>query len=424
MLPFRDLGLIIVDEEHDPNFKQHENPRYNARDAAIWMAAQIGAKVILGSATPSVETWNNAKQGRYGLVELSERFGGAILPEIVISDLKELVKRKMMKSLFSPLLLEEIKKTIEEGRQVLLLQNRRGFSAGVECQSCGHIPQCVHCDVTLTYHRGSGQLRCHYCGYVAVVPIICSSCGETQIKTIGFGTEKVEDELAIYFPDYRIGRMDLDTTRSRSSYDRIFAAFAGGETQILVGTQMISKGLDFANVGLVGILNADAMLGFPDFRSFERGYQLMVQVSGRAGRRTLPGKVVIQTKKPDHPVIQWVISQDFQALMQYEFAERQQFSYPPFCRLINFSLRHPDPQKLGKAANDFANALRRSFGVRVLGPSIPPIPRIRNQYYQCMMLKVEKSASYQQAKIEIKRVIETFKASENRGVQVLVDVDA
>ncbi len=423
MLPFRDLGLIIVDEEHDPNFKQMDSPRYHARDAAIWLASKVGAKVILGSATPSVESWHNAKEGKYGLVQLSERFGGAVMPDIQISDIRELTKKKMMKSLFSPMLLDAIKETTESGRQVMLFQNRRGFSSGVECQSCGWIPQCVHCDVSLTYHRGGGQLRCHYCGYATVVPTTCGTCGETQIRTIGFGTEKVEDELAIYFPNLKIGRMDLDTTRSRIAYDRIFTSFSSGEMNVLVGTQMISKGLDFANVGLVGILNADTMLGFPDYRSFERGYQLMVQVSGRAGRRNKPGKVIIQTKNPSHPVIQWVIAQDFDSLIQHEFTERQLYNYPPFARLINFTLRHPDSRKLDDAAAAFAFQLREVFGNRVLGPAYPNIPRIRNQYNVCLMLKIEKNASYSQAKLRIKKVIDAFKASAHRSNYVMVEVD-
>ncbi|MBX7181373.1 MAG: primosomal protein N' [Bacteroidia bacterium] len=424
LLPFYDLGLVIVDEEHDPNFKQQENPRYHARDASIWLALKHKAKVLLGSATPSIESWYNAQTGKYGLVELNTRFGGVALPEFKVADLKDLNKKKQMKSIFSPELLEAIKTTTEKGKQVMLFQNRRGFSPSVECQSCSWMPQCTNCDVTLTYHKNSGQLRCHYCGYSSVVPTVCSNCGDTQIKTVGFGTEKVEEELSIFFPNLKLGRMDLDTTRSRAAYDRIFSAFSSGDTQILVGTQMISKGLDFANVGLVGILNADAMLGFPDFRSFERAYQMLVQVSGRAGRRKEAGQVIIQTKNKNHPVLKWVMEQDFTSLVQHEFMERQKFSYPPYCHLISLSLRHVDNRLLDRAAFQFSKDLRQFFGERVLGPAYPVIPRIRNQYQNCIMLKIEKNASYAQAKTILRNCIDKFKASEFRAVQVSIDVDA
>ncbi len=424
LLPFSDLGLVIVDEEHDPNFKQQENPRYHARDASIWLAHKHQAKVLLGSATPSIESWYNAQKGKYGLVELKTRYGGVSLPEFKTADLKELGKRKQMKSIFSPELLEGIKVTTERGKQVMLFQNRRGFSPSVECESCGWMPQCTNCDVTLTYHKNSGQMRCHYCGYSANVPTICGQCGDTQIKTVGFGTEKVEEELGIFFPELRIGRMDLDTTRSRAAYDRIFAAFSSGDTQVLIGTQMISKGLDFANVGLVGILNADAMLGFPDFRSFERGYQMLVQVSGRAGRRKEAGEVIIQTKNKSHPVLKWVMDQDFNALVEHEFMERQKFNYPPFCYLISLTLRHPDNRILDKAAYLFAMDLRQTFGERVLGPAYPVIPRIRNLYQNCILLKVEKNASYAKAKAILRTCVDKLKTSEFRSVQVSIDVDA
>ena len=424
LLPFSDLGLVIVDEEHDPNFKQQENPRYHARDASIWLASKHKAKVLLGSATPSIESWYNAQKGKYGLVELTARFGGVSLPIFQTTDIKELGKRKQMKSIFSPELLEEIKQSTEKGKQVMLFQNRRGFSPGVECDSCGWMPQCSNCDVSLTYHKNSGQLRCHYCGYSSNVPTICGACGDTQIKTVGFGTEKVEEELSIFFPNLRIGRMDLDTTRSRAAYDRIFTAFSSGDTEVLIGTQMISKGLDFANVGLVGILNADTMLGFPDFRSFERGYQMLVQVSGRAGRRKDTGKVIIQTKNNNHPVLSWVKEENFNALVEHEYMERQKFNYPPFCHLISLSLRHADSKFLDKAAGQFSLDLRKIFGERILGPAYPVIPRIRNLYQNCILIKIEKSASYTKAKSLLRGAIEKLKTSEFRTIQVSIDVDA
>lgn len=424
-LPFDSLKLIIVDEEHDANYRQNESPRYQARDTALVLSRMIGANILLGTATPSIESWYNVQQQKYELVNLSSRFGGVSLPNIELVDIKDLTKRKLMKSVFSPQLLDEIQKTVSDGLQVLLFQNRRGFSIWLECEQCNWVPQCPNCDVSLTYHRNVGKVICHYCGYNAVSPETCKSCGSTHIKTIGFGTEKIEDELQVFFPELKIGRMDLDTTRSRVAYDHIFQEFAEGNLQVLVGTQMISKGLDFEKVGLVGVLNADSLYGHADYRAFERGFQMLVQVSGRAGRRSKTGKVIIQTRNPGHPLLKWVIDNNFLALVERELNERKTFRYPPFINLIRVSIRHADKNLVRSAAFYLADLFRSVLGKRVIGPAEPEIPRLRNQFYMQFMIKAEKDISYSSVKDQVVHCLNILKQDPRyRSIQHILEVDA
>ena len=424
-LPFHKLGLIIVDEEHENTFKQYDPaPRYQARDAAIVLAMMQKAKVLLGSATPSVESYYNAQQGKYGLVELMKRHGNIQLPEILVADVKDATKKKKMKSHFSPMLLEMMEDSLEEGKQIILFQNRRGYSPILMCETCGNAPQCVNCDVSLTYHKFKKELNCHYCGHHRKLPATCPSCGDTNLRVKGFGTEKIEEELAIYLPEAKIARMDLDTTRAKKAYHQIITAFQEKEIDILVGTQMVTKGLDFEDVALVGVLNADNMLHFPDFRAFERSYQLMSQVSGRAGRKGKRGKVVIQSFNPDHQIIRQVIDHDFAGMYKNELIDRRNFHYPPFYRLIHLNLRHKNQQKLHQAAQVLARQLKGTFGKRVLGPEEPSIARIRNYYHQNIMLKLEKAASIPKSKQLLRELLQAFAQSEEgRSVRVVIDVD-
>lgn len=424
-LPFSDIGLVIVDEEHDPSYKQYDPaPRYNARDTAIYLAHIHGAKTLLGSATPSVESYYNAKSGKYGFVEMLKRFGGVQMPEILVADVKEDTRKKKMKSHFSPLLMEHVQLALENKEQVILFQNRRGFSPMLECATCAWTPQCIQCDVTLTYHKAGNQLRCHYCGYSIKPPTVCAACGDTKLQTKGFGTEKIEEELEIYFPKARVARMDLDTTRSKFAYQQIIHDFEERNVDILVGTQMVTKGLDFDNVSVVGILNADSMMSFPDFRSYERSFQLMAQVSGRAGRKSKRGKVIIQTFNPSHSIIQSVIRNDYLTMYTDQLMDRRNFHYPPFYRLIAFTLWHKDQDVLNNAARAFAGELRVQFGKRVLGPEFPAVARIRNLYRKNILLKLEKEASPAKAKQVIQALLDKFKAApENKSVKVQVDVD-
>ena len=342
-LPFQDLGLVIVDEEHETSYKQQDPmPRYHARSAAIMLAQMFGAKTLLGTATPSLETYHNAKTGKFGIVELFQRYQGIELPEIQIVDIKDLQHRKMMNGPFSPILLSKVREALERGEQVILFQNRRGYAPVVECKQCGWVPHCQHCDVSLTFHRHLNQLSCHYCGYTYQVPTECPNCGCIHLQTRGYGTEKIEAEVHDIFPEARIARMDLDTTRSRQAYERIIGDFSSGRTNLLIGTQMISKGLDFDKVSVVGILNADSMLNYPDFRAYEHAFMMMSQVGGRAGRRGKRGLVILQTKSPDLPLIQQVVHNDYAAFYRLLIAERQQFKYPPFYRLIYVFLKHRD----------------------------------------------------------------------------------
>jgi primosomal protein N' (replication factor Y) len=398
-LPFARLGLVIVDEEHENTYKQQDPaPRYNARNGAIVLAAMYGAKVLLGSATPSIESWFNATSGKYGLVTMTERYQEIKLPEIIPVDVKELRRKKRMSGQFSPLLLQYVREALDAQEQVILFQNRRGFAPMVECRTCGWVPRCKNCDVSLTYHKGINQLTCHYCGYTYQVPKACPACNGTEIVSRGFGTEKVEDDIKVIFPEASVARMDLDTTRTRSAYERIIADFERGRTNILIGTQMVSKGLDFDNVSVVGILNADTMLNYPDFRAYERAFQLMAQVAGRAGRKGKQGRVVLQTRDVEHPIIGQVIGNRYEEMVRAQLDERQMFRFPPYHRLIYVYLKHRDERVLDNAALVMAGRLRANFGSRVLGPDKPPVARIQTLFIKKIVLKIEVNASMERAR--------------------------
>ena len=389
-LPFQNLGLVIVDEEHETSYKQQDPmPRYHARSTAIVLAQMFGAKTLLGTATPSVETYYNAKTGKYGLVELFQRYKGIELPEIQVVDVKDLQHRKMMNGPFSPYLLNKVREALEHGEQAILFQNRRGYAPVIECKQCGWVPHCQHCDVSLTLHRNLNQLTCHYCGYTYQVPTECPACGCQELRTKGYGTEKIEAEVQDIFPEARIARMDLDTTRSRSAYERIISDFASGRTNLLIGTQMISKGLDFDKVSVVGILNADSMLNYPDFRAYEHAFMMMAQVSGRAGRKGKRGLVVLQTKSPDLPIIQQVVRNDYAAHYQSLIAERQQFHYPPYYRLVYVYLKHKQDWVVDTAAAEMASRLRQWFGARLLGPDKPAVAKVKSLSIRKLVLKLE-----------------------------------
>jgi primosomal protein N' (replication factor Y) len=389
-LPFQNLGLVIVDEEHETSYKQQDPmPRYHARSTAIVLAQMFGAKTLLGTATPSVETYYNAKTGKYGLVELFQRYKGIELPEIQVVDVKDLQHRKMMNGPFSPYLLNKVREALEHGEQAILFQNRRGYAPVIECKQCGWVPHCQHCDVSLTLHRNLNQLTCHYCGYTYQVPTECPACGCHELRTKGYGTEKIEAEVQDIFPEARIARMDLDTTRSRSAYERIISDFASGRTNLLIGTQMISKGLDFDKVSVVGILNADSMLNYPDFRAYEHAFMMMAQVSGRAGRKGKRGLVVLQTKSPDLPIIQQVVRNDYAAHYQSLIAERQQFHYPPYYRLVYVYLKHKQDWVVDTAAAEMASRLRQWFGARLLGPDKPAVAKVKSLSIRKLVLKLE-----------------------------------
>ena len=424
-LPFRQLGLVIIDEEHENTFKQQDPaPRYHARDTGIFLADLMQAKCLLGTATPSIESYYNAKSEKFGLVELKERFGNIEMPEINLANMQEARKKRQMKSIFTPQLLTMIKETVENGEQVILFQNRRGFAPYLECDTCGWIPYCKNCDVSLTYHKSGNQLTCHYCGFSTQVFTICKACENPTLSTKGFGTEKIEDELKIFFPDFKAIRMDFDSTRSRKAYEKIIDEFESGRAQILVGTQMISKGLDFDNVGLVGILNADNMLNFPDFRAHERSYQLMAQVSGRAGRKKKMGKVLIQTSNPEHPVIKMVVNNDYKSLFNLQISERKKFNYPPFYRLIEITLKHKNQLLIENAAQDLARDLIAVFNTRVLGPESPPIPKMHNLYQKRILLKLEKQLNMKKSKEIILNSVQNLLSQENyRTIQVINNVD-
>ena len=389
-LPFQDLGLVIVDEEHETSYKQQDPmPRYHARSAAIMLAQMFGAKTLLGTATPSLETYHNAKTGKFGIVELFQRYQGIELPEIQIVDIKDLQHRKMMNGPFSPILLSKVREALERGEQVILFQNRRGYAPVVECKQCGWVPHCQHCDVSLTFHRHLNQLSCHYCGYTYQVPTECPNCGCIHLQTRGYGTEKIEAEVHDIFPEARIARMDLDTTRSRQAYERIIGDFSSGRTNLLIGTQMISKGLDFDKVSVVGILNADSMLNYPDFRAYEHAFMMMSQVGGRAGRRGKRGLVILQTKSPELPLIQQVVHNDYVAFYRLLIAERQQFKYPPFYRLIYVFLKHRDDRTVETASIEMVSRLRQWFGARALGPDKPSVSKVKSLSIRKLVLKFE-----------------------------------
>lgn len=424
-LPFGKLGLIIVDEEHDSSFKQQDPaPRYNARESAIWLAKLHGAKTLLGSATPSVESFHHAQQGRYGFSVLTERYGGTSLPEITVVDIKEQSKKRLMKSHFSPYLIERIEAALAMKEQIILFQNRRGFAPSIECQDCGHIPHCTRCDVSVTYHKNSSQLRCHYCGWTCAPPKQCSACGSTELKMKGFGTEKIEEELQLILPNARIARMDLDTTRGKFSLQNLVNDFELHKIDILVGTQMVTKGLDFGNVSLVGILSADQLMNFPDFRSAERAFQLMAQVAGRAGRRDKVGEVIIQAFNPEQPILKCVLTHDYETMYRTELTERMEFKYPPFYRLIRISLKSKDHLLLDNGAVHFANQLRGQFAERVLGPEFPPVGKIRDEFVKNILIKVERESNSTKLKEILAKEILSFKANADfKKVRVVVDVD-
>jgi len=424
-LPFSDLGLILVDEEHDSSFKQYDPaPRYSARDSALFLARLHRAKVLLGSATPSIESFYNAQTHKFGFVELKKRYGDILLPEMEVVDIRESARKKQMKSHFSPQLMEGISNTLKNKEQVLLFQNRRGFSPSIECDDCAWTPQCRNCDVSLTYHKVSSQMRCHYCGYRIPVPVQCAACGLTNLNTIGFGTEKIEEDLRISFPQARISRMDLDATRTKNAHKNIIAEFENRNIDILVGTQMITKGLDFDHVTLVGILNADSSLHFPDFRSFERSYQLMVQVAGRSGRKNKRGKVIIQTHNPQHKIIKEVIDSNYLEMYSTELIDRKSFHYPPFTRLIKLTLKSRDLDILNESADFFASELRLKIRSWVLGPEFPLVARVKNEYLKSIMVKTDKESSVHDVKLNILHVSLGLKNKQAfKSVKVQIDVD-
>jgi primosomal protein N' (replication factor Y) len=425
-LPFSNLGLIVVDEEHETSYKQFEpSPRYNARDAAIVLAKIHKAKILLGSATPSLETYFNAQQNKYGFVELNRRHGNVQLPNIELVNVKEKYKKKEMKGHFSDRMLALIQEALDLKEQVILFQNRRGYSPVVECKTCGVSPECPNCDVTLTYHKFKHELRCHYCNYQRAMPNSCGACGSNTLDTKGFGTEQIELELKEIFPDFKIGRMDLDTTRGKHGYQKIIGAFEAKEIDVLVGTQMLSKGLDFENVSLVGILNADTMLNFPDFRAHERGYDMMVQVSGRAGRSKKQGNVAIQTYNPQHQILQQVSTTNYTEMYKEQLQERWQYKYPPYFRLIKITLKHRDYTKVDSGVNWLFKALYSSFGEHVLGPTAPAVARIRNQYIKNIVLKIPPKQNLTNTKNQILKIRNTFEAVKDfRPIRFIIDVDA
>lgn len=425
LLPFSNLGLIVVDEEHEQSFKQFDPaPRYHARDAAIVLASLHRANVVLGSATPSLESFYNAKTNKYGLVEILHRHNNVQMPAIELVDLKDKYKRKKMKGHFSDRLLEEIDLAIENEEQVILFQNRRGFSPIVECGTCGESTQCPSCDVSLTYHQHKKQLRCHYCGYQMAMQYACLSCGSNDLDTKGFGTEQLEKELNVLYPDLKIGRMDLDTTRGKYGYQKIITAFEQHEIDILVGTQMLTKGLDFKNVSLVGVMSADSMLNFPDFRAHERSFQLMSQVAGRAGRFEKKGKVIIQTYNPFHNILQQVSTHDYVSMYKEQLEQRHVYKYPPTNKLIKITFKHRDYNKVEYGADWFAKSLRLSFKNNVLGPEFPSVSRVRNEYIKHVLLKVPNGQSASQTKKAILKVKNSFMSVKDfRPIKVILNVD-
>ena len=424
-LPFDNLGLIIVDEEHDPSFKQHHPaPRYHARDAAIYLASLHKSKVLLGSATPSLETYYNAKKDKYGLVEMNSRFKGIALPKIQVIDIRKAHLKQKMNYQFAPEMINAIKVTLDSGKQVILFQNRRGYSSFLNCKTCAYTPYCNNCDVSLTYHKRNNHLKCHYCGYIEQLPDVCPNCGAKEFSDKGFGTEQIEENLKELFPDNVSKRMDYDTTRGKNAYQKIITEFEEGRIDILVGTQMITKGLDFDNVAMVGILNADSMLSFPDFRSYERAFQLMIQVSGRAGRKGKQGQVLIQTYDKENEMFKMLKTNDFTNFIAKQANDRKLFNYPPYNRLIGITLKHKTQSRLDEAGSQLAIMMRKSFGNRVLGPEYPAISRIRNYYHKNLLLKIEQEGSITKAKIILSKIIEGMQGySKFRSVHFIIDVD-
>lgn len=424
-LPFKALGLVIIDEEHETSFKQQDPaPRYHARSAAIVLAKMYGAKTLLGTATPSMESYYNAQQGKYGLVELKTRYKGIQLPDIQVVDVKDLRRRKMMSGPFSPQLLAAVREALKNGQQAILFQNRRGFAPMVECKVCGWVPKCKNCDVSLTLHKSINLLTCHYCGYTYPVPTECPNCGSTEIMGRGFGTEKIEDQIAEIFPEAKIARMDLDTTRTRNAYERLIADFSEGRTNLLIGTQMVSKGLDFDKVSVVGILNADSMLNYPDFRAYEHAFMMMAQVSGRAGRKGKRGLVILQTKNPTLPVIGQVVHNDYAGLYQGILEERRTFHYPPFFHLINVYVKHKYDKVCEQASHELCKTLRSWFGVRVLGPDKPAVARVKTMNIRKIVIKLENGIDQQKVREYLKFAQQQMGKDPRYGaLQIYYDVD-
>ena len=424
-LPFKNLGLVIIDEEHETSFKQQDPaPRYHARSAAIVLAKMYGAKTLLGTATPSMESYYNAQQGKYGLVELKTRYKGIQLPEIQVVDVKDLRRRKMMSGPFSPQLLAAVREALKNGQQAILFQNRRGFAPMVECKVCGWVPKCKNCDVSLTLHKSINLLTCHYCGYTYPVPTECPNCGSTEIMGRGFGTEKIEDQIAEIFPEAKISRMDLDTTRTRNAYERLIADFSEGRTNLLIGTQMVSKGLDFDKVSVVGILNADSMLNYPDFRAYEHAFMMMAQVSGRAGRKGKRGLVILQTKNPTLPVIGQVVHNDYAGLYQGILEERRTFHYPPFFHLINVYVKHKYDKVCEQASHELSKTLRSWFGGRVLGPDKPAVARVKTMNIRKIVIKLENGIDQQKVREYLKFAQQQMGKDPRYGaLQIYYDVD-
>ena len=432
LLPFHNLGMVIIDEEHETSFKQTEPaPRYHARNVALVMARMAGAKTLLGTATPSLESYGNAVTGKYGYVPLTTRYGNVCLPEVEVVDIAELKRKKLMNGPFSPLLLKEIRQALERREQVILFQNRRGFAPVVECHVCGWTPQCPHCDVSLTFHKRTNQLTCHYCGFSAPLPQRCPQCDADRLSGKGYGTERIEDVLEKLFPEARVARMDLDTTRSRSAYESIIKGFQRGDTDILIGTQMVTKGLDFRKVSVVGILNASTMLNQPDFRSYERAYQMMTQVAGRAGRSAglagqsvRPGRVILQVHDAKQPTVMQVVRGDYEAMFRTQMEERRLFSYPPVCRLIYVYMKHKDETVLEHLAEEMAALLRQVFGHRVLGPDMPPIARVQAMYIRKVCLKLELAANMAEARRRLQEIQKYMTAkTEYKSAVMYYDVD-
>ena len=425
-LPYAQLGLVIVDEEHDTSYKQADPaPRYNGRNAAIMLAQMHGAKTLLGSATPDIGVYWRAQNGQYGLVKLLTRYQDIQMPHVKVIDTKQARRKREMRGLFSQELIADCRQALEAGEQVILFQNRRGYAPMVRCKECGWVPRCENCDVSLTYHKHTHSLTCHYCGYTISLPTICPACKMPGIEIVGYGTERIEDEVDQAFPGEKISRMDLDTTRSKASYDRIIDEFSLHKTNILVGTQMVTKGLDFDKVSQVGVLNADTMISFPDYRSHERAFDMLEQVAGRAGRAHKQGQVILQTSDPSHPVIGFVERHDYEGFYWHELAERERFHYPPFVRLINIYLKHRDDALLGEVAVRYATMLRQTFGSRVLGPERPLVGRIQNLYIRQLVMKIEQQASMSKVKAILRQLYEQMleQDSRMRTVRLYYDVD-
>ena len=425
-LPFHRLGLVIIDEEHEQSFKQQDPaPRYHARSAAIVLAQMYaGAKTLLGTATPSMESYYNAKHGKYGLVELSRRYKDIQLPSIEVVDMKDLYRRKMVSGPFSPRLLSAVRGALERGEQAILFQNRRGFAPMIECRQCGWVPKCPNCDISLTYHKSMNYLSCHYCGYTMKVPEVCPCCESKDIRGRGYGTEKIEDEIRSIFPEARIARMDLDTTHTRNAYERLINDFSTGKNNLLIGTQMVTKGLDFGKVSVVGILNADSMLNYPDFRAYEQAFMMMSQVSGRAGRKGKRGEVILQTKTPDLPVIQYVVHNDYPTFFKELLDERREFHYPPFYHLVYVYLKHRDENIVNTAGVELGSRLRDIFGARVLGPDKPAVARVKTLSIRKIVLKLENGIDYPRVRQYLRGALDAMMKDKRYGaLQVYYDVD-